>query len=73
MSVAQKLYEGIDLGGNMEGLITYMRCDSTRLSDLFVKDAMQQIELARTMWVSYMRKTQKIRRMLMKLFVLPMC
>ena len=36
MSVAQKMYEGIDLGGNMEGLITYMRSDSTRLSDIFV-------------------------------------
>lgn len=44
MSIAQKLYEGIDLGGQMEGLITYMRSDSTRLSDIFVKDAMQQIE-----------------------------
>lgn len=39
MSVAQKMYEGIDLGGNMEGLITYMRSDSTRLSDIFVGDA----------------------------------
>ena len=39
MSVAQKMYEGIDLGGNMEGLITYMRSDSTRLSDIFVSDA----------------------------------
>ena len=39
MSVAQKMYEGIDLGGNLEGLITYMRSDSTRLSDIFVSDA----------------------------------
>lgn len=44
MSIAQKLYEGIDLGGRMEGLITYMRSDSTRLSDLFVKDAKSYIE-----------------------------
>lgn len=44
MSIAQKLYEGIDLGGQMEGLITYMRSDSTRLSDLFVKDALSYIE-----------------------------
>ncbi len=44
MSVAQKMYEGIDLGGSMEGLITYMRSDSTRLSDLFVSDAKSFIQ-----------------------------
>lgn len=44
MSVAQKMYEGIDLGGSMEGLITYMRSDSTRLSDLFVEDAKSFIQ-----------------------------
>jgi DNA topoisomerase-1 len=33
MMVAQQLYEGIDLGpGEPEGLITYMRTDSTRIS-----------------------------------------
>jgi len=38
MSVAQKLYEGIDLGkeGSV-GLITYMRTDSVRISDDAVK------------------------------------
>ncbi len=35
MSVAQKLYEGIDIGNGQEGLITYMRTDSTRLSPVF--------------------------------------
>ena len=44
MSVAQKMYEGIDLGGSMEGLITYMRSDSTRLSDIFVTDAQSFIQ-----------------------------
>ncbi len=39
MSIAQKLYEGIDLGGTPTGLITYMRTDSTRLSQLFIEDA----------------------------------
>jgi DNA topoisomerase I len=35
-SIAQTLYEGVDLGkGESEGLITYMRTDSTRLSDDF--------------------------------------
>jgi DNA topoisomerase-1 len=34
MMIAQKLYEGIELeGGEIVGLITYMRTDSTRLSD----------------------------------------
>jgi DNA topoisomerase-1 len=32
MSVAQQLYEGIDLGGETVGLITYMRTDSTALA-----------------------------------------
>lgn len=44
MQIAQKLYEGISLGGNSEGLISYMRTDSTRLSDVFIKDATQYIE-----------------------------
>lgn len=44
MQVAQKLYEGIALGGHTEGLISYMRTDSTRLSDVFVKDAFAYIE-----------------------------
>ena len=34
MSVAQSLYEGVELGeGAVAGLITYMRTDSTRISD----------------------------------------
>ncbi|MGC9467293.1 MAG: type I DNA topoisomerase [Anaerolineae bacterium] len=34
MQLAQQLYEGIDLGeGNTEGLITYMRTDSTNVSE----------------------------------------
>lgn len=37
MSVAQKLYEGIDIGDGPEGLITYMRTDSTRISSDFGK------------------------------------
>ena len=36
MSLAQKLYEGIDLGSETVGLITYMRTDSVRLSDEFI-------------------------------------
>lgn len=44
MQIAQKLYEGIDLGGRSEGLITYMRSDSTRLSPVFLNDAFHYIE-----------------------------
>ena len=38
-SVAQRLYEGKDVGGNTTGLITYMRTDSIRLSDEFIEEA----------------------------------
>ncbi len=44
MSLAQKLYEGVDLGDETVGLITYMRTDSIRLSDDFVGSAMKHIE-----------------------------
>ena len=43
MSVAKKLYEGIDVGNGEEGLITYMRTDSTRLSNVFISAARDQI------------------------------
>ena len=39
MSVAQGLYEGKTIGNETVGLITYMRTDSTRLADVFVKTA----------------------------------
>jgi DNA topoisomerase I len=40
MMLAQQLYEGIELGDEgVTGLITYMRTDSTRLSDEIVGDA----------------------------------
>lgn len=44
MSLAQKLYEGIDLEYETVGLITYMRTDSIRLSDEYVKSAYKYIE-----------------------------
>ena len=44
MSVAQKLYEGIQLKEDTQGLITYMRTDSTRLSNVFIEDARTLIE-----------------------------
>ena len=39
MQVAQKLYEGIDIENDTVGLITYMRTDSVRLSDEFIKSS----------------------------------
>lgn len=44
MSVAQKLYEGINIGKETVGLITYMRTDSTRLSPIFIDDAFKYIK-----------------------------
>ena len=44
MSIAQKLYEGIEHDGTTEGLITYMRTDSTRLSNVFIESCRAMIE-----------------------------
>ncbi len=44
MVVAQQLYEGIEVGGEATGLITYMRTDSTRLAPEAVEDARRYIE-----------------------------
>ena len=45
MLLAQRLYEGVDLGGgNREGLITYMRTDSVTLSNKALGDAGRYIE-----------------------------
>lgn len=47
MMTAQQLYEGIDLGrkaGGITGLITYMRTDSTRISDTATAEAASYIE-----------------------------
>ncbi|MGF7029744.1 DNA topoisomerase-1 [Paenibacillus mucilaginosus] len=44
MSVAQQLYEGIDLGSEgTVGLITYMRTDSTRISPVAQEEAKEYI------------------------------
>ena len=43
MMIAQKLYEGIDIGTETVGLITYMRTDSERLSPVFINDAFKYI------------------------------
>ncbi|MDY6825273.1 MAG: type I DNA topoisomerase [Thermodesulfobacteriota bacterium] len=44
MTVAQQLYEGVDLGpGEPEGLITYMRTDSTRIAAESAHEALAHI------------------------------
>jgi DNA topoisomerase I len=48
MQIAQALYEGVDLGGSQgtQGLITYMRTDSTRISD-GARDAAREFVVGR--------------------------
>ena len=43
-SLAQQLYEGVQIKGEHTGLITYIRTDSTYLSDTFVERAEAYIE-----------------------------
>ncbi len=44
MQLAQKLYEGITMNGSTTGLITYMRTDSTNLSDEAIASSRTYIE-----------------------------
>jgi DNA topoisomerase I len=46
MQLAQALYEGVDLGGaeGTQGLITYMRTDSTRISDSAKEAAREYVD-----------------------------
>ena len=58
MSVAQQLYEGIQIEGHgLTGLITYMRTDSLRLSDDAVSDARGYI--GREYGQAYLPKTPR--------------
>lgn len=43
MRIAQKLYEGVDIKGQAQGLITYMRTDSIRLSPAFLAQANEYV------------------------------
>ena len=43
MAVAQQLYEGIELGGETVGLITYMRTDSVRVADEAIEEVRAEI------------------------------
>lgn len=44
MSIAQSLYEGKEINGEIIGLITYMRTDSTRVSQQFINEAENYIK-----------------------------
>jgi len=44
MQIAQKLYEGISMGAQRTGLISYMRTDSTRISESALAEARRWIE-----------------------------
>lgn len=43
MTIAQMLYEGVDVFGDTMGIITYMRTDSVNISDLALKQAQEVI------------------------------
>lgn len=60
MQIAQKLYEGIDIGEETTGLITYMRTDSIRLSDEFIKKTYAFIEKEYGKeYVGYVKQSKK--------------
>ena len=60
MLIAQKLYEGITLKDETVGLITYMRTDSIRLSDEFIKKTYAYIkEQYGEKYIGYVKKSKK--------------
>lgn len=60
MRIAQKLYEGIDLGSETVGLITYMRTDSTRLAPTFIDETFKYIkEVYGDKYVGAVKKEKK--------------
>ena len=60
MQIAQKLYEGMELEDETVGLITYMRTDSTRLSDDFIKSVYSYIKTNYgEEYIGYVKKSKK--------------
>lgn len=60
MMLAQKLYEGISLKDETVGLITYMRTDSVRLSEEFIKSTYGYIRNNYgENYLGYVKKTKK--------------
>ncbi|MBQ9335051.1 MAG: type I DNA topoisomerase [Alphaproteobacteria bacterium] len=58
MQIAQRLYEGIAINGAMSGLITYMRTDSTNLSNEAISESRGYIE--KNFGDKYLPKAPKI-------------
>ncbi|MDR2598156.1 MAG: type I DNA topoisomerase [Holosporales bacterium] len=58
MQIAQKLYEGISVDGSLQGLITYMRTDSTAMASEAV-DGVREFILSEY-GSSYLPKTPKV-------------
>ncbi len=58
MQIAQKLYEGVSIDGTMSGLITYMRTDSTNLSNEAIAESRGYIE--KSFGDKYLPKSPKI-------------
>ena len=44
MRLAQQLYEGVEIAGQSEGLITYMRTDSTRVAEQAIQAVRRHVE-----------------------------
>ena len=60
MMLAQKLYEGVSLKDETVGLITYMRTDSIRLSDEFIKSTYGYIKNTYgENYIGYVKTTKK--------------
>lgn len=60
MRIAQKLYEGIDIGSETVGLITYMRTDAERLAPPFINETLEFIEEEYGKnYVGYVKKAKK--------------
>ena len=60
MKLAQALYEGKKLGNETVGIISYMRTDSVRLSDIFTKDAFSFIKNNYgSKYVGHVKKTKE--------------
>ena len=60
MEIAQSLYEGVDLGGERAGLITYMRTDSVTLSRSAVREARRIVK--RDLGERYLHPTARVFR-----------
>ena len=60
MRIAQKLYEGMNIGSETVGLITYMRTDSERLSPQFISETFKYIEETYgKQYVGYVKEQKK--------------